>query len=58
MNVQFDGEVKTFEEVYPTAPFSELIRLSLLAATVLRGVREQREKARDLPRAQRASAVS
>jgi hypothetical protein len=58
MNMRFDGEVKTFEEVYPKAPFSELIRLSLLAAAALRGIREQREKARDLPQAQRASAVS
>lgn len=56
MNMRFDGEVEAFEEVYPKAPFSELIRLSMLAAAALRGVRERREKDRDMPQAQQASA--
>lgn len=56
MDMRLYTDSKTFEEVYPTAPFSELIRLALLTAAALRGFRDRTEDDRRLPEATRASA--
>lgn len=60
MTKRLDTDAKTFEEVYPTAPFSELIRLALLAATALRGLRDRTDNGRSLtstPQANTSHAV-